>query len=301
MSRVFLCAGGDRDQGVRMLFSEVGRNLFKGSSVAVKANYNSADPFPASTHIGTLRSVVEELKASGSDEIILAERSGMGETRQVLEETGVITLGRELGFDTIILDELPAGDWVHADSPGSHWKSGFWVAKIFAGTGPVVQTCCLKTHRFGGHFTMSLKNSVGLIAKTVPHAIHNYMQELHSSPDQRKMIAEINAAYNVDLVIMDAVDAFRKGGPESGDPIHPGLLLASNDRVAIDATGIALLRYYGSTSEVMRGRIFDLDQIARAAELEVGAASVDDIDLVGLDSEGERMAAALEGIFRREG
>jgi uncharacterized protein (DUF362 family) len=301
MSRVFLCAAGDRGEGVRKLFREAGSNLFIDKRVAVKANYNSADPFPASTHTDTLRSVVEELKSSGAGEIVLAERSGMGETRMVLEERGVVTLGRELGFETIILDELPAEGWVYADPPGSHWKSGFWVAKIFAGTGHVVQTCCLKTHRFGGHFTMSLKNSVGLVAKTVPHSAHNYMQELHSSPEQRKMIAEINTAYNVDLVIMDAAYAFRNGGPESGDLIHPGVLLASKDRVATDATGIALLRSYGSTKEVMQGRIFDLEQIARAAELGVGAASADEIELVGLDSEGERMATALERILRREG
>ncbi len=148
---------------------------------------------------------------------------------------------------------------------------------------------------------MSLKNSVGLIAKTVPHSAHDSMRELHSSPDQRKMIAEINAAYNVDLVIMDAADGFRYGGPDSGDLIHPGLLISSNDRVAIDATGIALLRSYGSTKEVMRGRIFKLEQIARGAELGVGAASAEEIELVGLDPEGERTGIVLERILRREG
>jgi len=55
----------------------------------------------------------------------------------------------------------------------------------------LVQTCCLKTHRFGGHFTLSLKNSVGLAAKRVPEDSYNYMSELHGSPHQRRMIAEI--------------------------------------------------------------------------------------------------------------
>ena len=301
MSRVFLCGATDRYEGVRKLFKEAAGNLFINKKVAIKANYNSADPFPASTHIDTLRSMIEELKSSEVGEIVLAERSGMGGTRKVLEETGVLTLGRELGFETIILDELPAEGWVFKDPPGSHWKFGFWIAKIFKDAGSVVQICCLKTHRFGGHFTMSLKNSVGLVAKTVPKDTHNYMRELHSSPDQRKMIAEINTAYNVDLVIMDATDAFRTGGPEIGDLIHPGILLASSDRVAIDATGIAILRSYGSTKEVMQGSIFGLGQIARAAELGVGVASADEIELVGLDPEGERMGSVLEQILSREG
>jgi len=301
MTKVFLSDATDRREGVRKLFKEAASSLFIDKKVAVKANYNSADPFPASTHTDTLRSVIEELKSSGAGEIVLAERSGMGETRKVLEETGVFTLGRELGFDTIVLDELPAEGWMFKDPPGLHWKFGFWIAKVFKDAGSVVQICCLKTHRFGGHFTMSLKNSVGLVAKTVPHDTHDYMRELHSSPDQRKMIAEINTAYNVDLVIMDATDAFRTGGPENGDLIHPGILLASSDRVAIDATGIAILRSYGSTKEVMQSSIFGLDQIARAAQLGVGVASADEIELVGLDSEGERIGSAVEQILRREG
>ena len=51
--------------------------------------------------------------------------------------------------------------------------------------GGVVQTCCLKTHRYGGHFTLSLKNSVGLVAKRVPGDAYDFMRELHNSPHQR--------------------------------------------------------------------------------------------------------------------
>ena len=66
--------------------------------MALKANYNSADPFPASTHIGTLRALVEGLKVAGASEVTLAERSGMGDTEDVLEQMGVLALSKELGF-----------------------------------------------------------------------------------------------------------------------------------------------------------------------------------------------------------
>jgi len=79
------------------------------------------------------------------------------------------------------------------------------------------------------------------------------------------MIAEINKFYNVDLIIMDAIQAFVNEGPEQGDIVEPNILLASNDRVAVDAVGIAILRSYGSTRNVMKKRIFELDQIRRAA------------------------------------
>ena len=116
------------------------------------------------------------------------------------------------------------------------------MAKVFHDADKVVQTCCLKTHRFGGHFTLSMKNSVGLVAKRVPGGMYDYMWELHGSPNQRKMIAEINSFYSVDFVLMDGIKAFVTGGPDKGTLVEPKLLLASRDRVAIDAAGVAILK-----------------------------------------------------------
>jgi len=41
----------------------------------LKANFNSADPFPASTHLDILRAIVQTLKNAGTSDITLAERS----------------------------------------------------------------------------------------------------------------------------------------------------------------------------------------------------------------------------------
>jgi uncharacterized protein (DUF362 family) len=58
---------------------------------------------------------------------------------------------------------------------------------------------------------------------------------------------------------------FVTGCPESGDAVEPGLYLASGDSVAMDTVGMDTLRYYGTTHEVS-SRIFEQEQIARAAE-----------------------------------
>ena len=79
------------------------------------------------------------------------------------------------------------------------------------------------------------------------------MRELHSSPYQRQMIAEINQAYSPSLVVMDGIEAFVTGGPDKGIRENPGVLLASSDRIAIDAVGVAVLRLYGITPEVSAG------------------------------------------------
>jgi len=206
----------------------------------------------------------------------------------------VTNLARERGFSAIVLDELDRNDWHEIQAPGIHWSRGFLLANVFARADRVVQTCCLKTHRYGGHFSLSLKNAVGLVAKRVPGFNYDFMNELHSSPRQRSMIAEINKFYRTDLIVMDAVEEFSTGGPDSGKLIRPGVMIAGTDRVAVDAVGVALLRSFGTVPDVINGDIFGLEQIARAVELGVGVASAERITLLPLDQEGEAAARQIQ-------
>jgi uncharacterized protein (DUF362 family) len=295
---VFVLKTTDRATGVPALLGKFNLIDFSGKEVALKANYNSADPFPASTHIDTLRAIVEDLKGAGAGEITLAERSGMGETREVLEDMGVLSLSEELGFKAIVLEEVGSDDWVKVEREGTHWLRGFYMAKVFHDADKVVQTCCLKTHRFGGHFTLSMKNSVGLVAKKVPGGIYDYMWELHGSPNQRKMIAEINCSYNVDFVLMDGIKAFVTGGPDKGMLVEPKLLLASRDRVAIDAVGVAILKMYGAKGKVGEAEVFEQDQLKRAAELGFGVKSAEEIHLKPLNDETRVETDEIERVLK---
>lgn len=285
-SSVYVVKTTDRAAGVKRLLEEYPLGGLAGLKVALKANYNSADPFPASTHPGTLAAIVDNLYENKVARVVMAERSGMGVTADVLRTMGITDLARMKGFDVVVLDDLD--DICHWDrrgqTEGFHWKHGFLFPRPFEEADAIVTTCCLKTHRFGGHFTLSLKNSVGMVARYDPETSHDYMRELHFSlRHQRHMIAEINTAYAPAFVVMDAVRGFSHGGPEKGTLIEPGLMLASNDRVALDACGVAILRNYGTTSEVAHGDIFGLGQIARAGELGLGATGPDQIEVIALN------------------
>jgi uncharacterized protein (DUF362 family) len=295
---VFLVKTDNRKEGIKDLLENFDITNFKSKNVALKANYNSDDPFPASTHPETLQNLVKAIKKADPGNIILAERSGMGNTREVLENRGVIDLALKEDFEVRVLDEENAEAWEKIERDGNHWVKGFYISKIFTEADKVVQTCCLKAHRFGGHFTLSLKNSVGIVAKKIPGGTYNYMGELHISPYQRAMIAEINNHYHVDLILMDGMKAFVNKGPEQGHVVEPNLMMLSNDRIAIDAVGVAVLRHYGTTRDVSNGSIFELDQIKRAAELGLGVKSADEIDIVGLNAESEAVAGELYQILK---
>jgi uncharacterized protein (DUF362 family) len=298
-SKVFLVGASDKPNSIKRLFEEF--DLATKDIVALKANYNSDDPFPATTDPQTLRTIIELLRAEGPAKIVMAERSGMGNTAQVLRSRGIFDLSRSLGFELIDLESMGEEGFEGIREEGLHWRQGFKIARLFRDADRVVQTCSLKTHRFGGHFTMSLKNSVGLVASRPPGTHYDYMRELHSSPHQRLMIAEINRFYKTDMLLMDASLGFSSGGPERGELIEPGVLLASDDRVALDAAGVALLRFYGTTPDVAKGSIFDQEQIARAAALGVGVSSADKIDLEPLDEDGRSVAETIRSILDAQG
>ena len=296
-TQVALLLAEDRNQAITKIFQSIELPFFDGKTVLIKPNLNSADPFPGSTHMDTLRTLITEIKQRGAKQIIVGDRSGMGDTREVMKKLGVFDLRDEFEFDVMVFDELPKEDWNIIQYPDSHWKNGFAVPKIVSEVDLIIQTCCLKTHRYGGHFTMSLKNSVGLVAKKVPGDRHDYMRELHISRSQRKMIAEINTTYKPDLVLLDGIQAFTKGGPAKGTLVSPNVLLVGKDRVAIDAIGVAILRKYGTTKAVSKDAIFDHPQIARAAELGVGIQSPEQVKMITHDERSTKLAEEIQPLL----
>jgi uncharacterized protein (DUF362 family) len=301
-SPVFVVHTTDRADGIRRGLAALGvpaASAVSGRRVAIKPNFNSADPFPASTHLETLRLLVRHFQAAGAREITVADRSGMGDTRRVMEQKGVSALAGELGFRTVVLEDTPMEGWTEELRTGSHWSRGVLFARLFQEADLIVQTCCLKTHRYGGHFTLSLKNSVGMVAKYSPRDKYNYMGELHKSPHQRRMIAEINQLYRPALIVMDGLEGFTDGGPESGILVKPQVLVLGTDRVAVDAVGVAILRIHGGNAIISRGRIFEQEQIAHAVQLGLGAQGPEQIDLVTDDPESRKVADRVRDVLQR--
>lgn len=283
-SRVSLIETDDRKHGVKASLAALNLNPVKGKNVLIKPNFNTADPTPGSTHNDTLLTLVEELWEMGAKSISLGERS-YPRTRTVIEQKNILSIMDENGVKVIDFDDLDDKDWVKFKPKGTHWSDGFRIARPVLDTECLVSTCCLKTHQYGGIFTMSLKLHVGVVP-TFRNG-YNYMEELHSSPYQRKMIAEINEPFKPDLVVLDGIDAFVDGGPATGKSAKGNVFLASQDRVAIDAVGVAILKLLGSNDNIMKRKIFDQEQIARAVELGLGASSPSEIELVAADDSSQ--------------
>jgi uncharacterized protein (DUF362 family) len=300
-SAVALVQGSERPAAIDKAIESLGGIDCRGSDVVIKGSFNSPHPFPATTHPETLARIVGILRGRNCGAISLIERSGMGNATEIWRKLGTVDLARHLKIRLISLDDLPAADWRHEEMPGSHWRKGVEVPRMLRRGEVLIQICNLKTHRFGGHFSACLKNSIGMIAKyspTTPH--YNYMAELHSSPDQRLMIAEVNTLFQPQLLLMDAMEVFTQGGPEAGDVAAPGVVAASLDPVALDAVGLSLLRLHDEAPQQIHAPVFEDDQIKRAAELGLGAKSGDQISLRTGDQPSGNLALQLRSMLNRQ-
>ncbi|MBY8985974.1 MAG: DUF362 domain-containing protein [Candidatus Lokiarchaeota archaeon] len=287
MTKIAVISTKDRVYGVNKALELLGINPVNNKNVVFKPNFNTADPPPASSSMETVKQLLIKLKEMGAKSITVAERSGPANTSETFKKKGLYKLAEELNFKIVDLTDVSEQEYVLKKPESSHWKDGFLFAKIYDKAECIVETCCLKTHMYGGHFTLSLKNAVGLVNQ-------KYMGELHSSKDQRKMIAEINTVYKPNLIIMDGIISFVDRGPMEGTRKEANIFVGGTDKVAIDAVGVALLRILGTTPEVTNGSIFEQEQIKRAVELGIGISSPNEIEFITDSEESKNLVDQIK-------
>jgi uncharacterized protein (DUF362 family) len=296
VSRVALVKTDDRKKGVKISLRTLKINPVKGKNVLIKPNFNTADIPPGSTHNDTLVALIEEVWEMGAKSISLGERS-YPPTREVMEKKGILPILDKLNVKVIDFDDLDKKDWVLFKPKGSHWPNGFRIARPILDAECLISTCCLKTHQYGGIFTLSLKLHVGVVP-TSRHG-YEYMRELHSSPHQRSMIAEINKPFKPSLIVLDGIDAFVDEGPMTGKRAKGEVFLASMDRVATDAVGVAILKFLGSNDNIMKPKIFEQEQIARAVDLGLGASSPSEIEIVPADKNSQEYKGRIVEVLNK--
>jgi len=274
----------DRIKGLTTALTSLGgmEKVVEGRDgyVLVKPNCNSDDPFPASTHPDTLRFVLNELLRLGvpEEDIIVGDMSGpiWQPTRETMLKNEIAGVAKEFNVKLSCFDEE---EWVHIRPQKARtWPDGFRIAKTVYNASRIISLPVLKTHQYGGVFTLSLKNSVG----AVNPADRSFF---HQSPDMRNLIAELNLGNSTDLVILDGMKCFVIGGPATGTCKESDVIIAGSDRVAVDALGVSILKFHNAVG-IKDVPVKDQEQIKRASEIEIGTPDyynliIKESDLVG--------------------
>ena len=113
------------------------------------------------------------------------------------------------------------------------------------------------------------------------------------------MIAEINEPFKPQIIVLDGIEAFVDGGPATGKLVKGEVFLASTDRVAMDAVGVAILKLLGSNEGIMKPKIFAQEQIARGVELGLGASSPAEIEVIPADKHSQEYRDRVMEILKK--
>jgi len=236
-------AGGNIKESVEKcmaLLGGLGEAISRGDKVLVKPNFNSPDPFPGSTDLAFLRAVVELLLEAGATVTIGESAGGIWRpTSNVFRELGLFELARSLNVELIAFEDR-VNDWVRVKVDGDY-LSLVTVPRSVYKADKIVYLPCMKTHNLAG-FSGALKLTVGFMHPGERRALH--------AGHLGQKVAEISLCWQPHLIVMDGRKAFVSGGPDKGQLVEPGILLASADLVAIDVEAMKIILSYGARNKL---------------------------------------------------
>ena len=228
----------------------------KGDKVLLKPNFNTADPYPASSDPEFIKAVIELVLASGAGKIIIADSSTMmAKTKKVMRQLKIFDL--EKISSKVRVMPFEEGKWLKKKVPQGKFLKTISMPRLLEEVDKIIFLPCLKTH-FIAKFTGAMKLAVGLMKPSERVALHCRNTE--------EKIAEICTVVSPDLVIMDARKIFITQGPTKGEVREPGLILAATDRLALDLEGIKIIKSFPGNA-LANAKAEDLGQIKRAREL----------------------------------
>jgi uncharacterized protein (DUF362 family) len=183
-----------------------------------------------------------------------------------------------------------------------HWPNGFELAELLFAVDHVINVPVIKTH-FQAWFTMSMKAFVGMSHHRARREFHtsfkgnSNLADQKSSGSRRRLgpegrkediaevsplvnrVAELNLGITPALNILDGTRSFVFGGPSHGDTVDPKLVVASRDRIAADATGVAVLKRYGTERRLQRYSVWENPFIQHGIKIGLGIGSRQQIEL----------------------
>ena len=242
-----------------------------GDKIVLKVNLlRKARPEEAvCTHPAVVAAVATAAKNAGATPLI-ADSPGGGfrysknMLQKIYAETGMLQAAKQAGVE-VNLD---------VSSRPVSFREGI-LTKHFDIITPVIEAnavfnlCKLKTHLFTG-MTGAVKNTFGVIPGLSKPGYHAKLQNVDQFTG---MLLDLAQYISPRLTIMDAVTAMEGDGPGTGDPKHVGLLLGSQNMLALDVVASEIIGLDRNQNPLLR----------EAERRGLQPNKLDDVDIVGAD------------------
>jgi uncharacterized protein (DUF362 family)/Pyruvate/2-oxoacid:ferredoxin oxidoreductase delta subunit len=265
----------------------------KGKKVLIKPNMLRASKAQEGiiTHPAILRAVVEKVESLGPAEIVVGDNPGMfnyGENEHCFKITGLEEAAK--GYYRNIGNDSQEMDFNTDYMPMVSLSRAVLDADI------IISLPKFKTHGLTV-ITGAIKNSYGFL----PGAQKARLHKAAGTPERfHDMIVDLFRLRVPDLFIVDAVVCMEGNGPASPDLRDIGLVLASDNGVAIDAVIAAMmgcdpgrLRFLQQAKKAGLGD-YDLDTIQITGELK----PLKDFKLPPLGGEAIMSNEAIQELIR---
>jgi uncharacterized protein (DUF362 family) len=192
----------------------------------------------------------------------------------------------------------------------TNWPNGFELAELLFAVDHVINVPVIKTH-FQAWFTISMKAFVGMSHHNTRREFHSYYGDnnlgdqkrtrrrgVKQNPEEEarevtplvSRIAELNLGIRPAMNILDGSKCFVFGGPSNGDIAEPKVAVASTDRIAADATGVAVLKSQGTEDRLQKRSVWDTPFLKHGIKIGLGIDSVSKLNLKAEGLQVEELA-----------
>ncbi len=242
----------------------IDRFVRKGHSVLLKANLLIGRPAEkqVNTHPEVIRAMVRLVKKAGGKPTI-GDSPALGSAVKVASKCGIADVAKQEGVEVIDFNRP-----VEVDNPEKTKFKKFKIDRAILESDVVINMPKLKSH---GQMTLTLgvKNMFGVVPGTRKSQWH-----LAAGTDRMhfaRMLVDLYRKVSPELTLMDGIVGMEGNGPQNGDPRKLGVIVASEDAVALDAV---ICEIVGLKRDLM-------PTIMAAEEMGVGQPRLKNISVAG--------------------
>lgn len=240
-----------------------------GQRVLLKPNLLLPTPpdKAVTTHPAIVKAMIKLVKEAGGIPLV-GDSPGLPLTspEKLFQVTGIGQAALEAGAEILSFEKDKP---VRIENPDGRVLKSLYLVKPALGVDVIISLPKLKTHILT-FLTLGIKNLYGLVPGQLKSEYHRLFRSTDKFSD---LLLDIFAylAPKVKLAVMDAVVGMEGNGPQQGKPKEIGLILASQDLVALDAVASRIVGFDPLQIETTR----------TAAALQLGEADLNKISILG--------------------
>jgi uncharacterized protein (DUF362 family)/Pyruvate/2-oxoacid:ferredoxin oxidoreductase delta subunit len=249
----------------------------RGEKILIKPNLLAGDaPEKAvTTHPTVIAGVVRLVKEAGGDPLI-GDSPCISRFESVIAPTGMTEVAEKHGAKLVGLSTQ-----AEVSVPNGLIIKRLVVAQEVLDADAIISVSKLKTHNYTV-LTGAVKNMFGVVPGLVKGNYHLQMPQAESF---MKMILDIYRRIPARLHVMDGIWAMEgEKGPRAGKPKQLGILIASEDGIAVDAVASSVVGMEAQAVPTTRIGNDEGIGVGDPARIDIVGASLEEVRVSGFDS-----------------